>query len=98
MGNLFAWRSTDPDLVPRSRIAIGGDELKTDACLRVRVAEAKLVVACWGKLPWAQWRIDEVFKTIFSEEKPWYCLGLNKDDSPKHPLYIRDDTKPRVFW
>jgi hypothetical protein len=29
--------------------------------------------------------------------KKAFCLGTNKDNSPKHPLYIKDD-QPLVRW
>jgi hypothetical protein len=29
--------------------------------------------------------------------KPVMCLGLNKDGSAKHPLYLRKDTVLRPF-
>lgn len=26
-----------------------------------------------------------------------HCLETNKDGSPKHPLYIKKDTKPKIY-
>ena len=95
MCNLFDWRSTDPTKLPL-QIAVSD---KNDAVLRVCVAEAKVVIAAWGKVPWAAKRIREVFQTVFSENKRWRCPALTKDKIyPRHPLYMRKDTKPQLFW
>ncbi len=96
MCNLFDWRATDPKQLPPSNIAVSD---KNDAVLRTCVAEAKIVIAAWGKVPWATKRIREVFQTVFSEEKRWHCLGLTKDGIyPRHPLYMKKNTGLRLFW
>lgn len=96
MCNLFDWRSTDPKKLPPPNIAVSE---KNDSVLRVSVDRAKLIIAAWGKVPWASERIKEVFQTVFSEDKRWHCLGLTKDGAyPRHPLYMRKDTRPKLFW
>lgn len=95
MGNLFDWRSTDPKKLPRGGFAVSD---KNDPCLRIRVASAKVVIAAWGAVAWAQSRIDELFRNVFTEEKRWDCLGRTKGDFPRHPLYVPAATKPILFW
>lgn len=96
MGNLFDWRSTDPKKLPRDSFATSE---YNDPCLRARATESKLVIACWGAVPWAQWRIDNVFKDVFDElHKRWFCLKLTKGGFPWHPLYVAKKTQPQLFW
>jgi hypothetical protein len=48
------------------------------------------LIAAWGSLPkWAQPRIAAVMELLRGENLE--CLGINKDGSPKHPLYVRAD-------
>jgi hypothetical protein len=95
MGNLFDWRTSNPKKLPRSGFAVSE---YNHPCLRIRVDEARLVIACWGAVRWAQWRIDQVFRDLFSEEKRWYCLGMTKEDYPRHPLYLPKNRQPLLFW
>lgn len=94
--NLFDWRATKPAHL-RNKLAIAVSD-KNDPTLRVRVSTAAAVIAAWGNIPWAQKRIDEVYRTIFNEEKRWDCLKISKAGFPWHPLYIPAATKPIVFW
>ena len=98
--NLFDWRATDPRRIPRAPFAVSD---KSDMMMRRRARKAKKVVACWGAVPWAEWRIQEVFHSVYHwceaiDGKRWECFGLTKDGFPKHPLYLRKDTKPTLFW
>lgn len=96
MCNLFDWRATDPKIIRnKSSFAVSD---KNDPAMRCRVGKAGIVIAAWGSVPWAQERIDEVFCTVFNEEKRWHCLRFTKQDFPQHPLYVPAATKPVVFW
>lgn len=95
MCNLYDWRATDPKGLPRMEIAVSD---KNDPTLRCRVQDASFVVAAWGAVPFAAARINEVFKSVFSDEKRWHALGMTKNGFPRHPLYVRAATKPVLFW
>lgn len=95
MCNLFDWRETDPAKLPRKGFAVSE---YNDPAIRARVVDAEIVIAAWGKVEWAEKRIDEVFHTIFNEEKRWHCLKLTKDGFPWHPLYVKASTQPTLFW
>lgn len=95
MCNLYDWRSTDPKLLPRDGSEVSA---KNDSTLREKANASSFIVAAWGRVPWAATRIDEVFKTVFTEEKRWHTLKLTKEGFPSHPLYIAADTKPIVYW
>jgi hypothetical protein len=54
----------------------------------------KATVAAWG-IKVDPERLAVVRKML--SFKPLYCLAKNKNGSPKHPLYIKMDTKPMLY-
>jgi hypothetical protein len=90
--NLFAYRATKPAELKRVDNPVGGS--RGDIELRVALT-ADLVIAGWGKnAPKRRvWDVEKLFKG-----KPVYCLGLNEDGSPQHPLYIPSNRLPFPFW
>ena len=50
---------------------------------------ANKVIFCWGGFKQATERAKEVIK-LFPNA---YCLGKNKNGSPKHPLFLKSNTK-----
>jgi hypothetical protein len=90
--NVRAWRATDPRDVPADPLAIGPEN---DEWIARAVREAELVVCGWGKLGGA--RGLDVLRVIRAAGKAPHALVLNKDGSPSHPLYIREDTRPVVM-
>ncbi len=95
IGNLFALRSTDPLAVKRRMVdsAVGP---KNDFYLDTIAQFASRIIACWGAFDWADWRAKDVLRML-QRRGPIYCLGKNKDGSPKHPLYLPSDTEPTMF-
>ena len=87
MLNLFAFRATKPADLRAALDAIGP---RTDFVLR-RYADDRrnrIVIAAWGRhgTPQRAARVMSMFATV-------HCLGRNADGSPKHPLYLRADTR-----
>lgn len=99
--NAYAFAATDPKDLPRldgrpRQAAIGpaNDEA-------IRTVSAGLdVLAGWGKEATIE-RGREVFDLLavdmLTGAKNVWCLGTNKNGSPVHPLYQRDDAK-RYDW
>jgi hypothetical protein len=80
--NLFALRSTDPDVLRWHRDPIGPGN---DAAIAQAAAGAALVVAAWGAFPLARKRAEAVLPLLGPEV---WCLGRTKDGAPRHPLYL----------
>ncbi|WP_371225195.1 DUF1643 domain-containing protein [Roseovarius sp. 2305UL8-3] len=95
-GNVLDWRATSPKDLP-----VDPGEANSPAnltALQEMAAEAETVVMAYGKLH-ARYQpvIGQVIDAMEALGKPLTCLGLNKDGSAKHPLYLRKDTQLRNF-
>lgn len=90
--NVRAWRATDPKEVPKDQEAIGPENHNH---LLAETAKADLVVCGWGKLGGEQGHHVLRLLSCFWRGGGFeiFCLGRNKDGSPKHPLYLRKDAK-----
>jgi hypothetical protein len=96
--NLFPLRATNPDdlLTHPDPLGIG---LHADASILEAVERAAVVICAWGAHPAAAPRASDVIHIldITGMRGKLYHLGLNKDGSPKHPLYIAASTRPKPF-
>lgn len=82
--NLFALRSTDPtEVALNQETAVGPDN---DNFIRKIALSCGEVVAAWGAWIFARERSRKVSEMLGGVTIK--CLGMNKDGSPKHPLYI----------
>lgn len=87
VGNLFAWRSTDPGGLARTGDPRGPGNRHWLARL---AGVAGRVVACWGnpghasvEARWAERRFGDL-----------EVLALNRGGAPRHPLYVAGGTLP----
>ncbi|HEY7906212.1 MAG TPA: DUF1643 domain-containing protein [Wenzhouxiangella sp.] len=87
MGNLFAYRSTDPKGLLATSDPIGPDN---DAVLLQLAQAASLVVAAWGNHGTLMDRAEQV-KSLC---RPLSILKLNRSGQPAHPLYLKGDLRP----
>ena len=97
-GNKFAYRATDVRELKRADDPIGPG---CDDELRRIIADADVVVACWGplsKLPRElrnRWR--DVVRMADKAGKPLMCFGTAKDGQPRHTLMLSYET-PLILW
>lgn len=91
MMNAYAFRATDPRDMKASLDPIGPGN---DEALRFRASQVGMIIAAWG-VHCSPGRAKVVCEAI---GRPIHCLGKTKDGCPKHPLYLRADTKPELFW
>ena len=90
VGNIFAYRATNPKDMLAADDPIGPEN---NLYLESLSLEAALTACAWGNHGIYLDRAQDVIKLL---TKP-YCLGLTKSGQPKHPLYLRKDSKREIF-
>jgi hypothetical protein len=91
--NLFAYRATDPRSLLKAEDPVGP---VNDAITMSALRTAKAVMVGWGSFKHdmakdrAKW-LWSVYGDVL------WCLGVNDDGNPKHPLYISGGTQP-IPW
>jgi len=95
-GNVLDWRATSPKDIPSDPdIACSRDNI---LALVDMANEADLVVMAYGKLhPRFDVVVQRALSAVYETGHALKCLGLNKDGSAKHPLYLRKDTPLTSF-
>ena len=90
IGNLFAFRSTDPGNLMTVSDPIGSDNDSALVDLRNR---AQIAVAIWGSNGTIMNRSTSV-RRLLGRLK---CLAVNKDGEPRHVLYIPYETTLKEY-
>ncbi|MBW9062411.1 DUF1643 domain-containing protein [Rhizobium herbae] len=98
VGNVYAFCATDVRELANAADPVGPDN---DRYLAEIIAEADILVPCWGsraKLPPRLWpRLDLVADRIFAAAKPVKIFGLTRSGDPLHPLTLPYAT-PLTDW
>lgn len=94
--NLFALRATDPDEMKRHPAPVGPENY---SFIRKWAEQTDTRVAAWGVHGRHRGRDAEVLRMFdrWNMNLPLSHLGLTKGGHPKHPLYLKADTKPQPF-
>jgi len=89
--NLFALRSTDPEQLLKAEDPIGPDNLM--------VLMSELKDHTFGEiiLAFGNHKAVKKFDLSIFDHFNVKCLGTTKNGMPRHPLYLKKDTKP-VEW
>lgn len=93
MVNLFAYRSTNPDVLTNVDNPIGIDnEFHIDRAINYSL----ISIAAWGAGPKGilSYHVAEIG---IKYKNKLHVLSLTKDGSPSHPLYLPKNLKP-VLW
>jgi hypothetical protein len=93
VANLYALRSTNPAALWTHRDPVGPDN---DDSLWNCARECGDVVCAWGSNAKPE-RAARVASIMRDAGARLWCLGMTKDGSPRHPLYVRAD-QPLVEW
>ena len=88
VGNLFALRATDPRKLREASDPVGPEN---DTALVDLARRAHTLVAAWGTHGVLHSR-DSWVRSLLVDFDLRH-LGLTKNGAPKHPLYLRADTK-----
>jgi len=93
MTNLYAYRATNPQDMFKAR-KLGTDIVgpRNDEFLESVMDSGGLIVAAWGAHGNDSLKGKDLIQTGLLHH-----LGLNKNGSPKHPLYLRKDTQPQPY-
>ena len=92
--NLFAFRATDPKHLKQFNKPVVDENWIN--IMHYATMAGKVVVA-WGNHG-GYLKASEITITLLSRNKITpYCLGVTSIGQPKHPLYIKSDTKPTLF-
>ncbi|MFP3564752.1 DUF1643 domain-containing protein [Paraburkholderia sp. SIMBA_030] len=98
VANLFPLRATNPAELLTHADPVGPTG-PADGAVLDAIDRAGMVICAWGAHSAAAPRAAEVMRIIrlTGMRNKLYHLGLNKDGSPKHPLYIAASTRPKPF-
>jgi hypothetical protein len=98
VANLFPLRATDASALLTHPNPLG--PVKTaDGAVMDALDRASMVICAWGAHPAAASRAADLMHIfgIVGWRSRLYHLGVNKDGSPKHPLYIAASMRPKKF-
>ena len=100
IANAFALRTADPTVL-LDVVAVGGDPVGPDNPRHLRgLGEEHTVVLAWGTNAAAvlgAGYLDEVLGELTVVGAQLVCLAVNQDGSPRHPLYVPEQTRP-IPW
>ena len=87
VGNLYAFRSTDPKALRHTDDPVGEDNIEH---IKELIGVTERVVYAWGnnqKEPeWLSSLVDTP-----------YCIDISKKGVPKHPLYLKSELQPKLY-
>jgi hypothetical protein len=89
--NLYAYRSTKPEALKSAIDPIGPEHGLHFGTALYRSA---FNIAAWGACKHA--RIDHVLPYL--SNYVIHCLGVTADGSPRHPLYVKGDVEPQLWY
>jgi hypothetical protein len=94
VSNIFALRSTDPSALYTEADPVGPDN---DAAILESVSGAGLVICAWGAHGNLNDRGPAVLRLLREAGAIPHYLHLNRDGTPKHPLYVGYDVQPKAW-
>lgn len=94
VANIFALRSTDPQALYEAEDPVGTDN---DAGILESVKGAGIVVCAWGGHGNLNGRGELVRAMLRQAGVTPHYLVMNKDGTPKHPLYVGYDEMPKKW-
>ncbi len=90
MANLYGYISTNPDALLNHSNTIGE---YTDDYLKQMIEISDKQLCGWGSFKPVKHRASIVLSML----KEPYCLGINADGQPKHPLYVSYATPMKKY-
>ena len=94
IGNLFAWRASDPTELLEITEPVGPDN---DVALAAVLDAMPTVVCAWGNRGTYLNRGLEVLGMFARRRRVPYCLKMTQMGHPAHPLYLSSGLRP-IPW
>lgn len=94
VGNIFAYRSTDPKALYELEDPVGPDN---DTSLVEMASVSEIVVLAWGVHGKLHKRGEAVVQLLKENGIEPYCLKITKQGHPSHPLYLKGNLKPTKY-
>lgn len=91
VGNLFAFRSKNPIDLLHVFSPVGKEN---NFHLKSMSDKCELIVCAWGN-SYIMKKINYDGNPLDKIKKPFHCIDQAKDGTPKHPLYLPGDLKPK---
>jgi hypothetical protein len=91
MGNLFAFRATNPSKMREAEDPVGPGN---DEWLKKLAKDAGVVVAAWGNGGAYLERSSAVMRLIPN----LHCLKMTQVGEPAHPLYLKANLQPKSMF
>lgn len=98
MFNAFAYRATNPNKLYTVNDPVGRlNDAATLAALKFATNKRPSLVVGWGVNGQFMERDKRVVELIKSYDRRPYALGINRNRTPKHPLYVPYDTELKRY-
>lgn len=92
--NLFAYRATNPKELGLVKDPVGKFNYSyIKHFIKHQFYKKPIIIAAWGTFEIAK----KLKNRVLALTNELYYLELSKDGSPKHPLYLRGNLKPKKF-
>lgn len=94
--NLFAFRATDPDelLLADDPVGPNNDHYIMSWATKPEIRD---VYVGWGSYGGIKGRGLQIGRALHAAGVEMKCLFINENGHPKHPLYVANDTVPKVW-
>ncbi|MCP2728314.1 DUF1643 domain-containing protein [Limnofasciculus baicalensis] len=93
--NLFAYRASKPAELKKVTDPVGSEN---DHYLEKAIKSADKIIVAWGNHGILRHRYKVVLNMLAGlDGLQLYCLGTTKKGHPRHPLYLKSDTKPVTY-
>ncbi len=85
--NLYSYITSSPSVLYRSSNILGH---KNKSFVKKQIKNSDRIVYAWGNTETEPDWLKKLVKTS-------YCIGINKNGTPKHPLYLNSNAQLSIF-
>ena len=96
VGNLFAFRATNPKIITKINDPIGS----LNICHLAEMSNnVQSIICAWGNSSIVSCLMKKFpnYMPLLAVNKKLHYLELSNDGTPKHPLYLKGDLKPMEY-